>query len=247
LEHFRRCVSGEAGFQPWPAEILDAVPDVRERHLLENSEAVLDWLRNLPEGEAALVREVLEIIIGGQELDLQRFGHATRENPVALRDDAELEDYAWRVAGCVGAFWTKLGFLTMGGRFSRLPEAELLGRGIAYGKALQLVNILRDVAADLAVGRCYLPVADPRHSPELMECHGRWLVRAGEWLTEGEKYAASLRLRRLRAASLLPVLLARKTLEPLRGATWADLQRRHKIPRSAVYHALVTAILMPSE
>jgi farnesyl-diphosphate farnesyltransferase len=242
LEQFRRCVSGEAEFQPWPVAILNAVPDVRERDLLESSESIFDWLRNLSEGEAALVRQVLEIIIGGQELDLQRFGNATRENPVALKDDAELEDYAWRVAGCVGAFWTKLGFLTLNGRFSKSPEAELLAQGTAYGKALQLVNILRDVAVDLAVGRCYLPVADPDDFPRILECHGRWLVRAEEWLGEGEKYAAALRLRRLRAATVLPVLLARKTLEPLRGTTWEGLQKRHKIARSEVYRSLVAAL-----
>ncbi len=247
LDRFRRCVSGEAGFEPWPVAVLNAVPDARERLLLESSGAILNWLWILPEGEAMLVREVLEIIIGGQELDLQRFAQATREDPVALKEDAELEDYAWRVAGCVGAFWTKLGFLTLGGRFSKSSESELLGQGIAYGKALQLVNILRDVAADLAVGRCYLPVADPHDSSELLECHARWLARAGQWLGEGENYAASLRLRRLRAATLLPVLLARKTLEPLRGANWADLQRRNKIPRSAVYRSLMTAVLTRSQ
>jgi farnesyl-diphosphate farnesyltransferase len=245
LEQFRRCVSGEAEFQPWPVAILNAVPDVRERHLLESSAAVLDWLRNLPEGEAVLVREVLEIIISGQTLDLERFASATRENPVALQDDAALDDYAWRVAGCVGAFWTKLGFLTLGGEFSKSPAAELVGQGIAFGKALQLVNILRDVAEDLAMGRCYLPVADPADFPQLLACYARWQDRAELWLDEGEKYAATLRLRRLRAATVLPALLARKTLEPLRGATWADLQRRNKIPRSAVYRSLVAAFLKP--
>jgi farnesyl-diphosphate farnesyltransferase len=245
LEQFRRCVSGEADFQPWPVSILDAVPDLRERRLLECTESVLTWLRHLPDAEATLVREVLEIIISGQTLDLERFASATRENPVSLQDDAALDDYAWRVAGCVGAFWTKLGFLTLGGEFSRSPEAELLGQGVAYGKALQLVNILRDVAADLAVGRCYLPVADPRDHPQLLVCHARWLTQAEQWLGEGEKYAATLRLRRLRAATVLPVLLARKTLEPLRGANWADLQRRNKIPRSAVYRSVVEAFLKP--
>ena len=98
----------------------------------------------------ALVREVLATIASGQTLDLERFAGASRENPVVLDDDAALEDYAWRVAGCVGAFWTKLGFLTLGDRFSKSPEPELLAQGIAYGKGLQLVNILRDLAADLA-------------------------------------------------------------------------------------------------
>jgi farnesyl-diphosphate farnesyltransferase len=245
LEHFRRCVSGEAEFQPWPVTILNAVSDERERRLLESSAAVLNWLRNLPGSEAVLVREVLDIIIGGQSLDLQRFAEATGENPVALEDEAALEDYAWRVAGCVGAFWTKLGFLTLGDQFSKAPEAELVGQGIAYGKALQLVNILRDVAADLAYGRCYLPVGNPHDTSQLLASHARWLARAEEWLGEGEAYAVKLPLRRLRAATILPVLLARKTLEPLRGAAWPDLQRRNKIPRSAVYGSLVEAVLTP--
>ena len=246
LDQFGRCVSGEADFHPWQGAVLNTVPDARERRLLECSGSILTWLRSLPEGEAGLVREVLEIIISGQRLDLERFANATGENPVALADDAALEDYAWRVAGCVGAFWTKLGFLTLGGAFSKSPEAELVGQGIAYGKALQLVNILRDVAADLAVGRCYLPVADPRDSSQLLACHARWLARAEGWLGEGENYAATLRSRRLRAATVLPALLARKTLVPLHDASWVNLQLPNKIPRSAVYLSLVEAILKPS-
>jgi farnesyl-diphosphate farnesyltransferase len=241
LDQFRCCVSGEAGFEPWPVAVLNAVPDARERQLLENSQAILNWLGIVPEGEAMLVREVLGIIISGQELDLQRFAEATREHPVALKDDVELEDYAWRVAGCVGAFWTKLGFLTLGGRFSKSCESELLGQGVTYGKALQLVNILRDVAADLAVGRCYLPVGNPHDKPRILACHSRWLARTEEWLGAGEAYAATLRIRRLRAASALPVLLARKTVEPLRGASWEKLRQRRKIPRSAVYLSLISA------
>jgi farnesyl-diphosphate farnesyltransferase len=243
LEQFRGGILPGADFPRWPTAVLEEVPNLKERRLLECAGKTLEWLGRLPGGEAALVREVLEIIISGQELDLQRFSNATRENPVALKDDGELEDYAWRVAGCVGAFWTKLGYLTLDRKFSKSAEADLLVQGIAYGKALQLVNILRDVAADLAVGRCYLPVSDPLPSPELLACHARWLVRAEEWLGEGEKYASLLPLRRLRAATVLPVLLARKTLAPLRGATWADLQYHKKIPRSAVYRSVVDALI----
>ena len=247
LDQFRAAVAGKSEAPRWPVSLRNAVPDPRERHLLECSGEIFTWLRKLPAGEAVLVREVLEIIAGGQTLDLERFANASRENPVALRDDAELEDYAWRVAGCVGAFWTKLGFLTLGGRFSTAPEAELLERGIAYGKGLQLVNILRDLAADLASGRCYLPVADPHDSRALLDCHARWLTRADEWLGEGGSYAATLRSRRLRAATALPALIGRATLEPLRGATWEVLQTRLKVPRSVVYRSLLRAFFMTGQ
>ena len=73
--------------------------------------------------------EVVGIIVGGQKLDLFRFAAADREHPVSLADDAELEDYAWRVAGCVGAFWTKLGFATMGSGFSHAPGIRFDGKG----------------------------------------------------------------------------------------------------------------------
>ncbi|HEX7260788.1 MAG TPA: squalene/phytoene synthase family protein, partial [Luteolibacter sp.] len=225
----------------WPSALLNAIPDSRERGLLEASGELFAWLNSISDGEADLVREVLAIIISGQMLDLERFSGACLIHPIALEDDAALEDYAWRVAGCVGAFWTKLGFLTLGRRFSGAPEKELLEQGIAYGKGLQLVNILRDLAADLEAGRCYLPVSDPLDRADLLRCHARWLGRADEWLGEGEKYARTLRVRRLRAATVLPALIARETLKPLRGATWEALQSRIKVPRSVVYRSVIRA------
>ncbi len=232
LETFRRAVAGEE-----PELVLPEVPDEKEQRLLERVDLLLEWLRALPGAEAALIREVVEIIISGQRLDLERFGSGRAVMP----DDAALEDYAWRVAGCVGAFWTKLGFLTMGRKFSSAEEAELLEKGIAYGKGLQLVNILRDLPRDLAAGRCYLP-ADPEDRPALMETHARWVERASEWVEQGISYAGTLPSRRLRAATVLPALLAMETLDRLRGAPWETLQQRVKVPRRRVYLLLIRAL-----
>lgn len=241
LGQFGQAVAGIAELPRWPVSLLNGIRDSRERHLLEGSAELFTALHELPAGEAALLREVLEIIISGQTLDLIRFAHASRENPVALEDDAALEDYAWRVAGCVGAFWTKLGFLKFGDRFSKFPEANLLACGVAYGKGLQLVNILRDIREDLAMGRCYLPVADPHNPNEILATHARWLEQAAAWVGEGEIYSRTLYSRRLRAASVLPALLAKKTLQPLGEATWSALQTRIKVSRWDVYQSLMRA------
>lgn len=243
LQRFAAAVAGNTAAPRWPVSLLNATSDPRERHLLECSGEVLEAFAALNDAEATLVQEVVETIISGQKLDLERFARASRAQPVALPDDAALEDYAWRVAGCVGAFWTRLGFLTLGDRFSNAPAAELLARGIAFGKGLQLVNILRDLPADLETGRCYMPVADPRDLRELLATHARWLPRAESWIAEGEIYAATLRSRRLRAATVLPALIARKTLEPMKDASWEQLKARIKIPRRIVYHALARAFL----
>ncbi len=228
--------SGPAGLET-EASLLEAA-DPREAILLKRGDEILEWLAKTPPAEAALVREVVAIIISGQRLDLERFADASGSAVISLRNDDELEDYAWRVAGCVGAFWTKLGFLTLGRSFSDADEARLLDQGIAYGKGLQLVNILRDLPGDLTAGRCYLPVADSRDRHALLECHARWLETARAWVAQGEAYAATLRMRRLRMATVLPVWLAQETLEAMRGADWERLSQRVKVPRSRVYRLL---------
>jgi farnesyl-diphosphate farnesyltransferase len=240
---FREAVAEEMDCPSWPSSILNAAVDPRERRLLEHSGEIFKKLQGLPKGEAGLVREVLEVIVSGQMLDLQHFASATLERPVALRDDSELEDYTWRVAGSVGAFWTKLGFLTMGDRFSSAGESTLIAQGTAYGKGLQLVNILRDVSVDLAMGRCYLPVLNPQDSRAMLVSHAQWLSVAEEWISEGENYARTLQSRRLRAATLLPAMIARQTLEQLRGVSWEALQTRIKVSRSFVYRSLIRAFL----
>lgn len=238
LERYGEAVGsgGKAGLAGEAA--LKAAADPREAILLERDDEILAWLASLPVEEAGLVKEVVAIIISGQKLDLERFQEASKDRPISLRSDDELEDYAWRVAGCVGAFWTKLGFLTLGRRFSKSDDVSLLEQGIAYGKGLQLVNILRDLPGDLTTGRCYLPVAAPEDPEALSAQHARWLEKAISWVRQGEAYAATLPLRRMRAATVLPAWLALETLEAMRGADWTRLSGGIKVRRSRVYRLL---------
>ena len=62
---------------------------------------------------------------------------------------AEVEDYAARVAGTVGAMMS----LLMGAR-----EPSVVARACDLGVAMQLTNICRDVGEDARAGRCYLPL-----------------------------------------------------------------------------------------
>ena len=87
-------------------------------------------------------------------LDLQRFDnpHEIR----ALSTAADLDEYTYLVAGCVGEFWTRLCFRHVR-QFSSRTEDEMLALGRRYGMALQLINVLRDAGSDLRAGRCYFP------------------------------------------------------------------------------------------
>jgi farnesyl-diphosphate farnesyltransferase len=241
LEQFSHSIAEGSPPPRWPLSVFNAMGDPHERHLLECTGDLFEWLGRLPAAETALVCEVLTTITGGQVLDLECFANAGTANPIALPDDAALDDYTWRVAGCVGEFWTKLGFLTLGNRFSSAPEIELLPLGRAYGKGLQLINILRDLPADLEAGRCYLPVSNPRDREALLACHQQWLLRARQWIGEGKIYADTLKIRRLRAATMLPALLAEKTCDRLTDVDWESLRAKIKIPRKVVYRALARA------
>jgi len=128
-----------------------------ERVLLERIEEIVAKIELFAPDDQKHIREVLSAITGGQELDLKRFGAAGAENIVALQDDAELDDYTYRVAGCVGEFWTKVCFAHLFAN-AGLNMSVLLRDGVRFGKGLQLVNILRDLPRDLRQGRCYLPV-----------------------------------------------------------------------------------------
>lgn len=235
LDDFCRQVRGDASTKPFPELFLEGIGDSSERSLLRKSPEVLNALGSLSEGEIVLVREVLGTIIGGQRLDLERFRDANSKNIVVLPDEAALDDYTWRVAGCVGLFWTKLGFFTLGKSYSDHPQDELEAAGVEYGKGLQLVNILRDLPEDLKAGRSYLPVGNPTDEAELLaEFAGRREQALGK-IACGLDYSRKLGSRRLRIASSLPALIGEETLEMMRGASLADLEARIKVPRRRIY------------
>ncbi len=229
--------------------------DIRATHpgesaLIAQLEACLAWLDALPTFDRAEIAAVLAKIIHGQTLDLQRFADPSRTT--ALPDAAALDEYTYLVAGCVGEFWTRLCLHHLP-RYSEMPAAELTRLGISYGQGLQLVNILRDLPADLRTGRCYLPAdelqasgANPNtllQSPaSARPVFDRWLTRAEERLEDGRLYLRVLRPARLRAGVFLPWHLGVKTLALLRARNPLENPERIKVPRSAVRAALALAI-----
>ena len=221
-----------AGSGALPAELADSMAEAQqnpaERCLLQRFGECLEMLQALPEEERCLVRRVLAVIVEGQCWDLTYFDTRT-----CVESDDETRRYTYRVAGCVGEFWTDLGYATMGADFCDLtPERrELMRRaGVRYGQGLQLVNILRDVQEDAARGRSYL-CSDAEV----------WLNRAERYLQDGVDYSTRLGSFRLRFASMLPAVLGLATLRQLRLPEKA--QRRVKISRRSVYACmLITAL-----
>ncbi|KAB2673352.1 MAG: squalene/phytoene synthase family protein [Verrucomicrobia bacterium] len=219
-----------------------------ERTLLLRVEEAVSVLRVLDPADLALVREVLSTIAAGQELDLLRFGTVTPGVVRSLANGAELDDYTYRVAGCVGEFWTRICRVRLFPR-ARLDEARLLADGVRFGKGLQLVNILRDIPRDLRGGRCYLPadglaalglapgdLLDPANEPRVKPLYDAWLRVAEEHLAAGWRYTTTLPRGqvRVRLACAWPVLLGILTLEKLKRGRVLDPSARIKVGRPEV-------------
>ncbi len=130
--------------------------DVAERRLLERLDEVLARVAALPKDDASAVRAVLETLTSGMIFDLTRFPGEDAAGLAALDTLEELDLYTYLVAGCVGPFWTAL-HVAHRPRLAAWDVGEMSARGVRFGKALQMTNVLRDVPRDLRAGRCYLP------------------------------------------------------------------------------------------
>jgi farnesyl-diphosphate farnesyltransferase len=158
----------------------------------------LRLLRQLSAADQRLIERVLDQLAHGMTVDLQRFPAAEAAvapaRVVALATLAELDEYTYFAAGCVGEFWTDLMARHIPG-MERLAAPELRQRGVDLGKALQLVNVLRDAAADLRAGRCYWPT-------EMLHAHGLSPVALANLAAPGAPPPAPAEARALRRVTI---------------------------------------------
>lgn len=244
LEKLSRVIAGES-FAAIAAPLRDFAAqqtDPAERKLIESLDLCLTTLAGMDAADRSDIRAVLQTIVRGQQFDLRRFGD--RASLVSLATPNELDEYTYLVAGCVGDFWTRLGFRHCPQFADRSPE-EMSRLGIEYGKGLQLINVLRDRGADLRAGRAYLPAEELAAAPEA-EVVARWLARAEKQTAQGIEYCASLTNWRLRFATSLPALIGARTIALLREAGVETRNRKIKVPRREMRRLLLTAFLAAS-
>ena len=241
-----------------------------ERVLLERIEEAITALALLPSNDQRLIREVLETITSGQELDLRRFEvgdkhptpniqHPTSKEGAlrSLRTMEELDDYTFRVAGCVGEFWTKTCRAHLYPEHRFADNAGFLADGVRFGKGLQLVNILRDLPRDLEQGRCYIPsdellelgmtpddLKDPGNEARFRPVYDGLLDLASGHLAAGWRYTCTnpSNQRRVRLACAWPILIGTETLRLLRKGKVLDPATRIKVPKARVRMILLKSL-----
>jgi farnesyl-diphosphate farnesyltransferase len=263
-----------------------------ERILLTRIEEILAALGSLAPGDQQRIRDVLRIIISGQELDLRRFGNippgnilacgarpqaelglnsptiaesdslpaleATALPVIALQTEHELNDYTYRVAGCVGEFWTNMCRIHLFPK-AAVDDTFLLINSVRFGQGLQLVNILRDLTTDLRRGRCYVPIQRlsehglqpndllaPGNEPRFRPLYRLYLGMAWDHLAAGWAYTEALPRGcvRVRLACAWPILIGLRTLDRLRLGPVLDPEKRIKVPRAEVRQLIVRTIVL---
>lgn len=238
------------------SDLIRLQDDPSEAELLTRVEEIIMLLESTPADAKDRMRRCLSTIISGQILDLERFRNPRRPGLVALGSMEEADDYTYRVAGSVGEFWTEVSLAHLF-RLEEAGEQDLLREGVRFGKGLQWVNILRDIPADLALGRCYLPrdqlrdhglepadLLDPTAMTRFRPLYEQYLDVAQSHLNAASRYLHMVPVgqRRMRFAIALPIVLGRRTIDLLRSGNVLDADHRIKVSRPEVKRILRTSL-----
>jgi farnesyl-diphosphate farnesyltransferase len=230
-----------------------------ERDLLASLEQCFAAYQACDQADQARIRQLLLTLTHGMVIDLTTFPREHAGRVVALKTRADLDQYTYYVAGCVGEFWTDM-------HMAHRPalafwDAETMKRrGMRLGQGLQLTNILRDLPRDLRLGRCYLPSEDLAHHGldpgDLLDAAAIETLRPllQEWIRltmahyrEGWKYTFAVPRReiQLRLACAWPLLIGMRTLHLIAETpNLLDPDVTVKISRPAVYRILLRSVML---
>lgn len=262
LLSLRACVNDTSANDDALRQIADEVATQQtqsdEKVLLESLAAALRVLIQLDDADRLAVREIVTTLTEGMEYDLRTFPDERSGHVKALHTWDELDRYTYLVAGCVGEFWTKMTYAHVRGALQGDP-ATLTRDGVRFGKALQMVNVLRDCGKDLRIGRCYLPetmlqqaglraedLLAPNASRRARALMFDLVRRTLDHFRAAIDYTFAIPALsfRLRLACLWPILIGLDTLLLLvDNEDWLDPQKASKLKRADVYRILVRSTL----
>jgi phytoene synthase len=185
--------------------------------------------------EYKLPRQPFEDLIDGVEMDLHHARYPTFE---------ALSEYCWRVASTVGLVCVEIfGY--------RNPATREYAMNL--GMALQLTNIIRDIATDLERGRVYLPQEDLRRfgvseddlrasrmTPRLRELVAHQCARAHDYYRRAARALPTEDASNLLAAEIMGAIYY-AILRRIEKAGYDVFTQRIRVPRPR--RALIAARL----
>jgi len=120
-----------------------------EHSLIHLTARVITITQSFEQPQIDALAKCVEVMAKGmpvfQALDLR----------AGVKTMADMDDYCYYVAGCVGEMLAKL-FCHYSSEISQ-HEKELLKLSVSFGQGLQMTNILKDIWDDAKRGVCWLP------------------------------------------------------------------------------------------
>ena len=256
LESYDDFTQGRSSEAPTLSSFSEFQTNKSEGLLLKNVETIVSRIEGFSESDQESIRSCLGIIISGQILDVNRFSLGAEDIPSLEKDD-ELDDYAYRVAGSVGEFWTRMSLAHLF-KLDHEKENQLFENGVRFGKSLQMINILRDIPADLELGRCYIPrkslekhklsprdLLDKSKMEPFRPLYDEYLDLTSRYLESAIQYIEMIPHSqfRLRGSCMLPVIIGKRTVSLLRGRNVLDRKDRIKIDRSEIKEVVKQVVM----
>lgn len=262
-------------------QAAQSISSRKEKELLFKFEKIAALYAAFPEAELAPLKALVDGVAKGMEMDLDAFRGGGSPSPfgletddkgaghkigsisgepkgpgvTALKTEGDLKKYCALIGGEPGVFWARLYRETIRrnninlGKFPSETDAGLIG------SALQITNILKDMSADLRIGRCYLPqtdlagaglkaddLLDPKKMERMRPVVYKWICWAVDQLDLSEGFLTSIPKTELalRAAFIWPVYWAMDTLQEIARANLLDPSCCPKIKRSRIYSTIAS-------
>ena len=222
-----------------------------EAELLKNIDFCIKEFKTLKRADQKITLEVLRSVCKAMIDDLTFFPGENSGLIKALPNEKETLNYCDYMGGQPGVFWARLEF----GKKLKRKTAE---QALKIGRALQITNILRDIEADVKIGRIYLPlnqiIKQNLMPQDLLETENYlklypimlyWIKEAKDNLLHAKDFLKQIPRRKLfsRAAVAWPVFWSLDTLYILALAPHKQGKNiKRKISKTNIY---LTMLLSP--
>jgi 4,4'-diapophytoene synthase len=129
--------------------LLSPASSVDERDLIENTASVIRITHEFNPRQRQALERCVKIMSEG----MARYQESNVQN--GLKDQADMDNYCYHVAGIVGEMLTEL-FCNHSEEINHHHEV-MMNLAVSFGQGLQMTNILKDIWEDQSRNMCWLP------------------------------------------------------------------------------------------
>ncbi|RMH60836.1 MAG: squalene/phytoene synthase family protein [Calditrichaeota bacterium] len=209
-------------------------------------------------GFSPVIRKHITFWVVEMSMGMQKFAQDKKTRAFTfLRSMKELDEYMYYVAGTVGYLLTEL-FSFYSRKITPSLRQRMEKLAESFGKGLQMVNIIRDMATDLRRGQSYIPdellakyhldrqsIFEKENADRAEELFNELIRNAVKHLDKALDYILLIpkEEKKIRLFCMLPVFWAMRTLEKIQENTLALLgQEKVKVSRRMIRKEYILAL-----